>query len=213
LEVSRATAIVEPPHLSLIFPGNMNPNDDKRILRSAMLAWRGALSQAERRAAADGLLAIFRRERPVEAPAIVSGFWPMRDEIDVRPLLIELANQGCQLALPVVRGKKERLLFRAWRPGDSLEAGAFGTLQPQARRETLEPEVLLVPLLACDEEGWRLGYGGGFYDRTLAALRALHRVTAIGVGFDAQLVPEVPHGADDQQIDWLLTDQRAYAFV
>ncbi len=187
--------------------------EDKRTLRSAMLAWRGGLDEAERRAAADGLLATWRHEQPVEAPAIVSGFWPIKDELDIRPLLIELISQGCQVVLPVVQGKGQPLLFRAWRPGDALEAGVFGTLQPSARRETLEPQVLIVPLLACDREGWRLGYGGGFYDRTLAGLRSRRRVTAIGVGFDAQLVDDVPHGASDERLDWLLTDRRACAFV
>ena len=113
----------------------------------------------------------------------------------------------------MVVGRGEPLLFRAWRPGDPLEAGVFGTLQPSARREVVEPEALLVPLLACDGEGCRLGYGGGFYDRTLALLRARRSVTAVGVGFDAQLVPEVPHGPGDQRLDWLLTDRRACAFV
>jgi 5-formyltetrahydrofolate cyclo-ligase len=187
--------------------------DDKRTLRSAMLAWRGALSEDERRAAADGLVATFEREQPFETPAVVSGFWPIKEEIDIRPLLMEFHNTGCQLVLPVVQGKGKPLLFRAWRPGDPLEQGVFGTLQPSPRRETLEPDALIVPLLACDEEGWRLGYGGGFYDRTLAGLRAKKTVTAVGVGFNDQLVPEVPHGPSDQRLDWLLTDKRACAFV
>jgi 5-formyltetrahydrofolate cyclo-ligase len=94
-----------------------------------------------------------------------------------------------------------------------LEAGVFGTLQPSVKRETVEPEALLVPLLACDQDGWRLGYGGGFYDRTLTALRARGKITAVGVGFDGQLIPNVPHGPQDQRLDWLLTDRRACAFV
>ncbi len=187
--------------------------NEKRTLRSAMLAWRSGLGEAERRAAADGLLATLRRERPITTPAVVSGFWPIKEEIDIRPLMIEFANQGCQLALPVVQGKGKPLLFRAWRPGDPLEAGVFGTLQPSAKREVVEPDALIVPMLACDEEGWRLGYGGGFYDRTLAGLRAKKAVTAVGVGFNDQLVPEVPHGASDERLDWLLTDKRACAFV
>jgi 5-formyltetrahydrofolate cyclo-ligase len=202
--------MVEPPHFA---SSDMTLFDDKRTLRSAMLAWRAALAEDERRAAAEGLLATLRREMPFETPAVVSGFWPIKDEIDIRPLLIELFNVGCQLALPVVQGRGKPLLFRAWRPGDPLEAGVFGTLQPSARRETLEPDALIVPLLACDEEGWRLGYGGGFYDRTLGGLRARRNVTAVGVAFNAQLVPEVPHGPDDQRLDWLLTDKRACAFV
>jgi len=187
--------------------------DDKRILRGTMLAWRGGLDEEERRAAAAGLVETWRLERPVETPAVVSGFWPMAEELDIRPLMIELHNQGCQLALPVVVAKRQPLVFRAWRPGDPLEAGVFGTLHPSPKREVVEPDALIVPLLACDEEGWRLGYGGGFYDRTLEALRAKKIVTAVGVGFNAQLLPEVPHGPSDQKLDWLLTDKRACAFV
>ena len=187
--------------------------DDKRILRGTMLAWRGGLDGEERRAAAAGLVETWRLERPVETPAVVSGFWPMAEELDIRPLMIELHNQGCQLALPVVVAKRQPLVFRAWRPGDPLEAGVFGTLHPSPKREVVEPDALIVPLLACDEEGWRLGYGGGFYDRTLEALRAKKIVTAVGVGFNAQLLPEVPHGPSDQRLDWLLTDKRACAFV
>ena len=187
--------------------------NEKRTLRSAMLAWRSGLEEVERRAAADGLLAMLRRERPVATPTTVSGFWPIREEIDIRPLLVEFANEGCQLALPVVQGKGKPLLFRAWRPGDPLEAGVFGTLQPSAKHEVVEPDALIVPLLACDDDGWRLGYGGGFYDRTLADLRARKKIIAVGVGFDDQLVPEVPRGPGDQRVDWLLTDKRACAFV
>ncbi len=188
-------------------------DDDKRTLRSAMLAWRGVLAEDERRAAAAGLVASFEREQPFETPAVVSGFWPIRDEIDIRPLMLELHDAGCALALPVVQGRGKPLLFRAWQPGDALEQGVFGTLQPLAERDTLVPDALIVPMLACDREGWRLGYGGGFYDRTLLGLRARRTVTAVGVAFDAQLVDEVPHGPDDQRLDWLLTDKRAYAFV
>lgn len=187
--------------------------EDKRALRSALQAWRAALSEDERRAGADGLLATLRREQPFEGCAIVSGFWPIKDEIDIRPLMIELFNAGCRLALPVVQGRGKSLLFRAWSPGDALEAGVFATLQPSAQHESLEPDALIVPLLACDGDGWRLGYGGGFYDRTLADLRAQRAVKAVGVGFDAQYVAHVPHGEDDQRLDWLLTDKRACAFV
>jgi 5-formyltetrahydrofolate cyclo-ligase len=192
----------------------MNSVEAKRTLRGAMLAWRAALGEEERRAAAAGLVEQFRRERPFETPAVVSGFWPMKEELDIRPLMIELHNEGCQLALPVVVGKRQPLVFRAWRPGDPLEQGVFNTLHPSPRRETLEPDALIVPLLACDPDGWRLGYGGGFYDCTLRDLRRRRKVTAVGVAFDDQFLPEeVPHGPDDERLDWLLTDRRACAFV
>ncbi len=178
-----------------------------------MRAWRAGLGDEERRAAAGRLVETFRAERPFATPCVVSGFWPIREELDIRPLMAELADEGCRLALPVVQGRGAPLLFRAWQPGDPLESGALGTVQPSAQCDVLEPEVLLVPLLACDIEGWRLGYGGGFYDRTLAVLRRTRVTTAIGVGFDAQLVPRVPHGPTDERLDWLLTDRRACAFV
>lgn len=187
--------------------------EEKRALRHSMLAWRGALDDDARRQAALGVLEMWRLERPVKAPAVVSGFWPMAEELDIRPLMTELLDQGCQLALPVVVAKRQPLIFRAWRPDDPLEAGVFGTLHPAPSCGTVEPDALIVPLLACDVEGWRLGYGGGFYDRTLERLRAMKGITAIGVGFDAQLVPSVPHGPEDQRLDWLLTEKRACAFV
>ena len=192
----------------------MHPIEAKRTLRSAMLAWRAGLSEDERRAAADGLLEQFAREQPIETPCVVSGFWPMKEELDIRPLMFELFNQGCELALPVVTGKGQPLVFRAWRPGDALEQGVFKTLHPSPKREVVEPDALIVPLLACDREGWRLGYGGGFYDRTLRGLRTRRKVLAMGVAFDDQLRAEdVPHGPDDERLDWLLTDRRACAFV
>jgi 5-formyltetrahydrofolate cyclo-ligase len=94
-----------------------------------------------------------------------------------------------------------------------LDAGVFGTFHPSADRPALEPDALLVPLLACDEEGWRVGYGGGFYDRTLRGLRARRAVVAVGVSFNDQFISAVPHGPDDERLDWLLTDKRACAFV
>jgi len=192
----------------------MNPIEAKRTLRSAMLAWRAGLTDEDRRAASAELVEQFRSARPFETPCAVSGFWPMKEELDVRPLMIELFNEGCQLALPVVTGKGKPLVFRAWRPGDPLEQGVFGTLHPPARRQALEPDALIVPLLACDQDGWRLGYGGGYFDRTLRGLRQRRRVTAMGVGFDAQfLSEEVPHGPADERLDWLLTDRRACAFA
>lgn len=178
-----------------------------------MLESRAALAPEARLRGVQRLLEFWRLERPVQGPVVVAGFWPMAEELDVRPLMTELAEQGCRLALPAVVGKGQPLAFRAWSFGDPLEPGVFGTLHPSPKSELVEPDALIVPLLAVDEEGWRLGYGGGFYDRTLVRLRAKKSITAVGVAFDFQLVPNVPHGPDDQPLDWLLTDKRACAFV
>ena len=158
----------------------MSTRQAKAELRSAMLAWRGGLSEDERRAASEALLANFRRERPFAAPAIVSAFWPIKDELDIRPLLIELHNEGCELALPVVVGKGQPLAFRAWRPGDALEAGVFGTLQPSAKRDEVEQLLqwsvcggrlrLIIPIAAskCEEEVEHHPYAGQVFARECA---------------------------------------------
>jgi 5-formyltetrahydrofolate cyclo-ligase len=141
--------------------------------------------------------------------AAVSGYWPMRDELDPRPALLALHGRGHPLCLPVVVGKARPLCFRAWRPGDTLVSGGFGTQVPDAAQPEVAPRVLLVPLLAFDRAGYRLGYGGGFYDRTLAALRAAGEVVAIGVAIAAQEIAAVPHDATDARLDWIVTEADA----
>src|SRR5690242_1183017 len=120
---------------------------------------------------------------------VVSGYWPIGSEIDVRPLLHHLAARGHGLALPVVVERGRPLLFRAWMPGTALEPARLGLSVPPAESPEVDPAVLLVPLLGFDRRGGRLGYGGGFYDRTLARLRAAGPVLAVGVGFAAQELP------------------------
>lgn len=137
---------------------------------------------------------------------VVAGYWPMGDEIDPRPLMECLAGRGCPLVLPVVTARGRPLSFRRWDVGDLLEDGPHGTLHPLADAPELVPDILLVPLLAFDAGGYRLGYGGGYYDRTLAGLRAQGRVTAIGLAFAAQRVAAVPRDHHDQPLDLVLTE-------
>ncbi|NQU69611.1 MAG: 5-formyltetrahydrofolate cyclo-ligase [Rhodospirillales bacterium] len=139
---------------------------------------------------------------------VVSGYWPMRDEIDVRPLLRTLSRQGISCVLPAVIGKGLPLAFRLWQPEDQLAAGTFGTSEPSVDAPELVPTMLLTPLLAFDQSGGRLGYGGGFYDRSLAGLRRRGAVQAVGVGFDAQEVGEAPMAETDQRLDWVVTESR-----
>jgi 5-formyltetrahydrofolate cyclo-ligase len=137
--------------------------------------------------------------------AVASGFCAIGDEIDPLLLLTKLSADGHQVCLPVMQGRGLPLLFRAWKPGDPMKATLWGIGEPLPSAPYVEPGVLLVPLLAFDPMGYRLGYGGGFYDRTLANLRERGPVIAIGLAFDEQRVDAVPHVDYDQRLDWVLT--------
>jgi len=143
----------------------------------------------------------------VPAGAVVSGFWPIGDEFDVRPTMEALAARGHTLCLPVVVGKGRPLAFRGWRPGDSLEQAGFGLSVPRWDAPPAVPDFLLVPLLAFDRRGNRLGYGGGYFDRTIETLRAHPKpVVALGVAFAAQEVLAVPVLPSDQRLDGVATE-------
>lgn len=140
----------------------------------------------------------------------VSGFVPYKSEITVMPLLAALNAQGWRTCLPIVIGAEEPLLFRAWSPGDTLVPGLWDIPIPEDRAPEAVPDVLLVPMLAFDRKGYRLGYGGGFYDRTLEKLRAQKTVTAIGVAYAAQMVDDVPTGVFDAPLDYVMTEEETF---
>lgn len=180
-------------------------DDAKRALRKHAKSVRLAAHQRAGEAAKSRLADIgigFSGARP---PAVVSGFLPIGQEIDPLPLMERLRAEGYQLVLPVMEGKGLPLLFRAWSPGDAMAATMWGIREPLPTAPALEPDILLGPLLAFDSAGYRLGYGGGFYDRTLARLRAMKPVISIGLAFAEQQVDAVPHLDYDERLDWVLT--------
>ncbi len=146
---------------------------------------------------------------PTPAGAVVSGYWAIRDEIDAMPLLARLVGAGFVCCLPAVAGKGELLRFRAWTPGAALSRGPFRIPEPPESATPAEPTHLLVPLLAYDRDGYRLGYGGGYYDRSLRALRAKRRVIAVGMAYTEQLVPDLPRAPHDEPLDWIVTERGA----
>lgn len=175
----------------------------KAEARQAALARRAAI--ADRAGAGEALARHVLAEAPLPPPgACIAGFWPMGTEIDIRPLLRALAARGDRLALPVTPKRGQPLRFRAWSFGAPLVAGPIGTRQPPPDAPEVVPDLLLVPLLAFDRAGRRLGYGGGYYDRTLAALPGAAR---IGVAFAAQEVPEVPAGPEDVRLPLIATER------
>ncbi|MFM9845486.1 MAG: 5-formyltetrahydrofolate cyclo-ligase [Dongiaceae bacterium] len=144
----------------------------------------------------------------------ISAFWPLPDELDTRPLISALAARGHRIGLPVVIKRGQPLLFRLWTPETELVQGNFRVMTPPPDAPEVVPSLLIVPLLAFDRAGYRLGYGGGFYDRTLQKLRAaLGGVLAVGVALSAQEVPAVPRDDTDQPLDWIVSEREAFAIV
>jgi len=183
----------------------MQMGEEKRAERTRALARRAA-AYAQHGAAAGESLARHGLAFLSLAPgAIVSGFSAIRDEIDPAALLNRLSGEGHLLCLPVMQGKGLPLLFRQWAPGDDMGKATWGIAEPLPSRPVLEPDVVLVPLLAFDAHGYRLGYGGGFYDRTLERLRKLKPAVAVGIAYDELKVDAVPHQGYDQPLDWVLT--------
>ncbi|MEZ5818232.1 MAG: 5-formyltetrahydrofolate cyclo-ligase [Hyphomicrobiaceae bacterium] len=180
----------------------------KRQLRDEAKKRRAELSLADRTAAAASLAAQGLGFLPPDTPAkVVSAFLAIGEEINPVPLMSRLHREGATLGLPVMVGKGLPLAFRAWSPGAPLRTVVWGIREPEETAPLVEPDVLLMPLLAFDRSGMRLGYGGGFYDRTLCDLRARRSVLAIGLAFASQEVDEVPHLDYDERLDWVLTPE------
>ena len=178
----------------------------KAALRSEAIARRDALPTAERAAAA---AAIAARPLPVAVSpgAIVSAFSPLKSEINPVPLMRAFATAGARLALPVVAGKGRPLTMRSWNFGEPLDSGVWGIREPKPEAPEVFPDILIVPLLAFDRAGRRIGYGAGYYDMTIARLRAMKRVTAFGIAYAAQEVEEVPATPRDAGLDLVLTER------
>ncbi len=180
------------------------PDAKKELRAEALLRRKAAFEhqgpEASRKIAAQGLDFL-----GLKADAVVSGFAAIRGEINPAPLMTWLQAEGFRLALPVMQGRDKPLLMRSWSPGDVMAPAAWGIAEPLDDKPTVEPDVVLVPLLAFDERGFRLGYGGGFYDRTLKRLRKLKPIVAVGLAYDEQKVDAVPAESYDEKLDWVLT--------
>jgi 5-formyltetrahydrofolate cyclo-ligase len=183
----------------------------KNNLRAAALAARDALNHEHRAASAQ---VIATRGLPIEIKhgAVVAGYSPIRSEFDPTPLMRKLASLGARLALPVITARDSPLQFRAWTLDGKLQRGPLGILEPSPEAAEIVPDILLVPLAAFDRSGHRIGYGAGHYDRTLAQLRALRTIIAIGLAFAAQEIPGVSASAHDARLDLVLTENETIDF-
>ena len=182
--------------------------DEKAVLRRDAAARRDALPADVRKAAAEAIAAC-AFPLPISRGTIVSGFMPLKSEINPLPLMKTLAEAGAQLALPKIAGRGKPLVMRAWPWGAPLDAGQWGIREPKPDAPEVEPDIVLVPLLAFDRMGRRIGYGAGYYDMTIARLRSLKAVTAVGIAFAAQEVSAVPATPRDESLDLVLTENEA----
>jgi 5-formyltetrahydrofolate cyclo-ligase len=185
----------------------------KTALRREALARRGAVSPIARPAFAHRLAEEGLRLARLWRPRAVSAFHPLRDEPDTLELLRALAAEGFLTALPTVVGRGAPLVFRLWRPGDPTRSGAMSIAEPLEAAPAVDPDLLFVPLACFDRRGHRIGYGAGFYDRTLARLRAMKPVHAVGVAYGVCEVAAVPYEAHDQSLDAIVTDQETLLFA
>jgi 5-formyltetrahydrofolate cyclo-ligase len=187
---------------------SLSPHDldaAKTALRADMRARRRGLDGGE---AAQRAAARFLGSLPLVHGTVIAGYWPQGSELDCRPLLTRLQERGFAVALPVVVGEGQPLVFRGWSREADLRLGTQGIPEPESDG-AVDPDIVIVPLLAFDSQGWRLGQGGGYYDRTIEALRARRPVLAAGFAFAEQEIAAVPHGRGDQKLDWIVTENEA----
>ena len=186
-------------------------NQAKELIRRSALVARDALPPDVRQAAAQ---TIAERAFPVAIArgSAVSGFMPIGSEINPIPLMKRLADGGAKLALPVVIGRGKPLALRAWAFGDKLIEQQWNIKIPPPGVPELDPDVMLVPLAAFDRRGHRIGYGAGYYDMTIAGVRARKSVVAIGLAFALQEVELIPNSAQDERLDFVMTERETIDF-
>jgi 5-formyltetrahydrofolate cyclo-ligase len=182
----------------------------KEVLRSEAMRQRSAIAQADRADAARLAADHFLDAVPLGSGQVVALYWPIRDEIDCKPILTKLMDSGQPVCLPVVNGEDEPLELRLWEPGQPLYPSGFGTLAPPEGAPIVEPDIVVIPLLGFDRHGTRLGYGKGYYDRTLAKMNTLPLL--VGFAFADQELDFIPRASHDVPLDILITEKGARRF-
>lgn len=162
----------------------------------------------------DSIMLFMNNVRPIQGQ-VIAAYWPKEREFDVRYIIDHILKAGYACALPIVQKDSKILKFALWNSKTPLQKGPFGVMQPTVDEKTsyADPDILLIPFLAFDRKGYRLGYGGGYYDATLADLRKKKTITAVGVGYAQQacLFP-LPTEPFDEKLDWVITPQQAFCF-
>jgi 5-formyltetrahydrofolate cyclo-ligase len=185
----------------------MPPDAPKALLRTEILARRGEVAAIDADTFALRIAAIGAAAAAEKSARVAAAYLPIKGEASPVLLLERLAAAGVITALPVIVARNLPLVFRRWQPGDPLVAASFGLREPAATAPAVVPDLIFVPLLAFDRRGHRLGYGAGYYDRTLEFLRASQPIVTVGIAHAIQEVSEIPAEAHDQRLDCVLTDR------
>lgn len=186
---------------------------DKASAREIAQSRRNSIPPQDRDVYGKKAAASFLQTFTLPQSSIISAYWPLPSEFDSRPLIYTLFNAGHRLALPAIIEKTQSLCFRFWQPGDKLAKTNLGVFEPLRNAEAVTPNIMIIPLLAIDARGNRLGYGGGYYDRALRALRiTAPDLLAVGLGYSTQEISTLPYDENDEPLDWLLTEQGSRQF-
>ena len=187
----------------------VEPDEDntawRRTLRREMVAKRAALGDEAHAGLSAGIVGHLLTALP--APQVVAFCWPIKHEPDVRAVVAHWEALGARAALPVVVAEAAPLAFRLWTPDTKLAPDRYGIPTPISG-DFIQPDLILLPLNGFDAAGYRLGYGGGYFDRTLAALSP--RPLAVGVGFEVNRLPSIRPESHDQRLDWIVTEAGAF---
>ncbi len=175
----------------------------RREQRAALLGARAAMSADAHRDASGDISARLRTLIETVRPAVLAGYWPIRREFNVLPLLRDCVERGIQVALPMIRVKNEPLEFRLWTPGAPMTVGVYDIPYP-AQGAVVQPDALLIPMVGFDAAGYRLGYGGGYYDRTVASLTPRPRL--IGISYELGRIESIRPLAHDIRMDHVITE-------
>jgi 5-formyltetrahydrofolate cyclo-ligase len=187
--------------------------NSKDAQRQAAFQKRLRVPTAAGKQAAQHMMENFLRDVPMKAGDVIAGYWPVNAEINVLPLMVHLQHKGYACALPQVTKKNTPLVFRSWHEKTPMRANAYNIKEPDPTKSSIvRPDILIVPMLAFDPAGYRLGYGVGYYDLTLRYLKERGPVLAVGVAYDLQRIDRVLAESHDCTMDMIVTDKNVYAF-
>ena len=184
-------------------------NNNKKDIRSVIRTTRQAVHKKSGREFSNQIKDLFFETQHFMPQSVFAAYYPIGSEVNVRPIIDQLNMMGHLTALPVIPAKDVPLIFRLYKNGDALTKGAFGVPEPQPHMPVMIPDILIIPMLGFNKQGYRLGYGTGFYDRTLQDLRSTKPVKAVGIAYGEQQVDNIPVEDHDQKMDWIITEKEA----